>query len=136
MRIPEAQRLYKEALPQVFPGLKVGDDLSDRKTIVSASTTWTIWYDPVTSANKRSSAAYGLLYAANQQRDSLTVLAEHKVAKVLFDNDSNLKARGLQFGSASDGNLYEVYAKKEVILSAGSLASPGILERSGIGSSS
>lgn len=136
MRIPEAQRLYKEALPTVFPGLSIGDDLSDRKSIVSASTSWTIWYDPVTSANRRSSAADAFLYAKDQRRDSLVVLAEHKVAKVLFDTRKDLAASGVQFGNESDGRFYEVYARKEVILSAGTLATPGVLERSGIGSSS
>ncbi|THH04060.1 hypothetical protein EW145_g5799 [Phellinidium pouzarii] len=133
MRIPEGQKLYKEALPLVFNGLTAGDDLSNRTSIVSASTSWTIWYDEEIKQNRRSSAAFALLYAADQQRDSLTVLAEHKVAKVLLRKD--LSAYGVQFGNASEGTtLYSVYAQKEVILAAGSLATAPILERSGIGS--
>ncbi|EJD00208.1 alcohol oxidase [Fomitiporia mediterranea MF3/22] len=136
MRIPEAQRLYKEAFPLIFPGLTVGDDLSNRTSVVSASTSWTIWFDASTSKNRRSSAAFALLYAPTQQRDSLTVLAEHKVAKVLFEEGDEPRANGVQFGNASDGTLHDVFARKEVILAAGSFGSAPILERSGIGNSS
>lgn len=136
MRIPKAQRLYKEAFPLVFPGLTVGNDLSNRTSIASSSNTWTIWYDATTAKNRRSSAADAFLYAADQQRKSLVVLAEHTVSKILFKNGRDLAARGVQFGNASDGKLYEVYAKKEVLLAAGALASAPILERSGIGRSS
>ena len=136
MRIPKAQALYKEALPLVFNGLTIGDDLSNRSTIQAASTSWTIWYDPVTGKNRRSSAADALLWAEDQQRESLTVLAEHVVSKVLFKSSRDLTAKGVQFGNSSSKNLYNVYANKEVLLAAGSLASAPILERSGIGSKS
>jgi len=134
MRIPGAQKLYKEALPLVFPGLTIGNDLSNRTSVVSASTSWTIWYDPVTGKNRRSSAADGLLWAAGQQRDSLTILANHKVDKILFDN--MMSAIGVRFGINSTTKLSTVYAKREVILAAGTLGSAPILERSGVGKAS
>lgn len=134
MRIPGAQKLYKEALPLVFPGLTVGNDLSNRTSVVSASASWTIWYDPVTGKNRRSSAADGLLWAAGQQRDSLTILANHKVDKVLFDKKMN--AKGVKFGTNSTSKLSTVYAKREIILAAGTLGSAPILERSGVGKAS
>ena len=133
LRIPEGVKLYKETLPSVFSGLTVGTDLSNRTSIVSASTSWTIWYDNTTGINYRSSAADALLWAPSQQRSTLTVLAEHKVAKVIFN--CNLTATGVLFGTNTAGN-WTVYASKEVILAAGSLASAPILERSGVGSSS
>jgi len=134
MRIPGAQKLYKGALPLVFPGLTVGSDLSNRSTVVSASASWTIWYDPVTGKNRRSSAADGLLWAASQQRNSLTILANHKVDKVLFDKRMN--AIGVRFGINSTTKLSTVYARKEIILAAGTLGSAPILERSGVGKAS
>ncbi|KAH8666906.1 alcohol oxidase [Xylariales sp. PMI_506] len=136
MRIPKAQELYKEALPLAFPGLVVGDDLSNRTSVVSASTSWTIWYDPVTGKNRRSSAADGLLWAEDQQRETLTVLATHKVATVLFaggDDGDGLSATGVTTGTGTSPPLSTVYARKEVLLAAGSLASAPLLERSGIG---
>ena len=126
-------KLYKETLPSVFPGLVVTSDLSNRTTVVSASASWSIWFDPVTNINFRSSAADALLWAEDQQRESLTVLSEHKVAKVLFDE--SLTATGVEFGTNTSGT-WQVFACKEVILSAGSLASGPVLERSGVGNAS
>lgn len=140
MHIPKAVALYKEALQLTFPGLTISNDLSNRSadSTVSASTSWTIWYDNVTGENMRSSAADALLWAPDQQREKLTVLANHKVDKVIFSN--NLTAVGVQFGAKPGSDvpgslpgLYTVQATKEVILAAGALASASILERSGIG---
>lgn len=138
LRIPKAVALYKQALPLVFPGLAVGTDLSNRESVDSATTTYTIWYDPVTKKNRRSSAADGYLWAASQQRAKLTVLATHKVDRILFSHD--LTANGVVFlptnGSVSPERGFEAFAAKGVILSAGSLASAPILERSGVGKAS
>ncbi|KAK8932275.1 Glucose oxidase [Metarhizium anisopliae] len=137
MRIPKAVQLYKKGLPLVFTGLEVGNDLSNRTSVVSASTSWTIWNDPVTGKHVRSSAADALLWAPDQQRTTLTVLANHTVAKVTFDKD--LQATGVLFASSlarDAGKLYTVKARKSVILSAGTLATPAILERSGVGRAS
>lgn len=142
MRIPRAVELYKESLPLVFPGLMIGNDLSNRSLdgTVSASSSWTIWHDYDTGENRRSSAADGYLWASGQQRESLTVLTNHKVDRILFCED--LTASSVVFGTkpgadvpGSHSGLHVVHANKEVILAAGSLATAPILERSGIGSS-
>ncbi|KAI4294607.1 alcohol oxidase [Schizophyllum commune Loenen D] len=136
MRIPEAQALYKSAMPSVFEGLTLHDDLSDRTGSVMASTSWTCWNDESSGSNviKRSSAAQAFLYAPDQQRSTLTVLHDHKVLKVNFD--SNIKATGIQFGPADGGDILTATANKEVLLAAGSLATPPILEHSGVGDKS
>ncbi|KAF3912941.1 hypothetical protein ABW20_dc0104519 [Dactylellina cionopaga] len=133
MRIPKAVALYKKALPFAFSGLTIGNDLSNRTSVVSASTSWTIWYDSVTGKNRRSSAADGLLWSPDQQRDCLTVLANHTVDRVLFSKD--MAAKGVVFGSKStaEGKMSRAYAKKGVVLSAGTFGSAPILERSGVG---
>jgi len=122
----------------VFPGLSTGDDLSNRSAVSSASTMYTIWHDPATSKNLRSSAADGYLWAPNQQRQELTVLASHKVDKVLLDR--NLRATGVAFlasnGTSDRLKTLKAYASKGVVLAAGALASAPILERSGIGKQS
>jgi choline dehydrogenase-like flavoprotein len=60
--------------------------------------------------------------------------SSQKVAKVLFD--SNVKATGIQFlNSTSGGTIYTAHVNKEVLLAAGTLQTPAILERSGIGGS-
>ncbi|TRM56965.1 hypothetical protein BD626DRAFT_516982 [Schizophyllum amplum] len=131
MRIPDAQRLYKAAMPLVFEGLKLSDDLSDRDNSAMASTSWTIWNDESSGTDvvRRSSAAHAFLYAEDQQRSTLTVLYNHKVLSVTFD--SKIKATGIQFGPSDGGSIMTASAKKEVLLASGSLQTPPILERSG-----
>ncbi|KAH8822823.1 hypothetical protein DL96DRAFT_1671091 [Flagelloscypha sp. PMI_526] len=131
MRIPSAQALYKAAISAEY-NLPVSVDLSKRQGSALASASWSLWYDGTT--NRRSSAAYAFLYPASQARSTLTVLFDHTVDKVLFD--SKIKANGIQFGPTGGGALLTVNATKEVILASGSLASPAILERSGVGAKS
>ncbi|KAG6041914.1 hypothetical protein E4U41_000402 [Claviceps citrina] len=134
MMIPNAVKLYKEALPHAFSGLRIGNDLSNRTSVVSASTSWTMWHDTTTGKMRRSSAADALLWAPSQQRVSLTVLANHTVHRVRFDQ--GLKARGVSFSPTLSRNtdaIFNVKAARSVILAAGTLATSPILERSGVG---
>jgi choline dehydrogenase len=108
--------------------------MSNRSSVSLATTLYTIWHDPVTGKNRRSSAADGLLWAPGQQRPTLSILATHMVDRVLFD--PGLTATGVVFlpaNSTSSSKRFKALARKGVILSAGSLATPPILERSGIG---
>jgi choline dehydrogenase-like flavoprotein len=77
---------------------------------------------------KRSYAAREY-YAPNHTRSNLKVLCETRVNKVILDDDN--KATGVSI--FYDGNNYEVTVAREVILSAGTVFSPHILELSGIG---
>lgn len=140
MRIPRLVELYKESLPLIFPGLTIGNDLSNRSLdgTVSASSSWTTWHDYNTGKTRRSSAADGYLWPTDQQRERLTILTNHKVDKILFSDD--LTASSVVFGikpsadvPGSQPGIHIVHAKQEVILAAGSLATAPVLERSGIG---
>ncbi|KAJ6125768.1 glucose oxidase precursor [Penicillium sp. IBT 18751x] len=65
-------------------------------------------------------------------RTNPSVLVGQKVGRVLIDREGRLpSARGVELGT--DGQRFTVYAKHEVILAAGALMSPLILEYSGIG---
>ncbi|KAJ6542821.1 GMC oxidoreductase, partial [Mycena capillaripes] len=81
----------------------------------------------------RSYSATGYLSPA-QDRANLSVLTEATVTRILFD-DANpgqqLTASGVEF--IHNKSTFQVNAKKEVILSAGAIQSPQILELSGIG---
>jgi choline dehydrogenase-like flavoprotein len=69
----------------------------------------------------------------NYRRKNLKVLTGQVVGKVIFDQDApGLKAIGVNFGTNKAVN-FNVYAKHEVLLAAGSAISPLILEYSGIG---
>jgi choline dehydrogenase-like flavoprotein len=76
---------------------------------------------------KRSYAATGYL-RPNLGRKNLKVLTEAQATKVVLDGD---KATGVEF--VHKGKKYTVQATKEVILSAGVIQSPQLLELSGIG---
>jgi len=76
---------------------------------------------------QRSSAARAFLDEA-QKRPNLTVVTGATVDKVQIENG---RAAGVQF--VKDGETRSVRARREVVVSAGSLNSPGVLMRSGIG---
>ncbi|KAF5376948.1 hypothetical protein D9615_007272 [Tricholomella constricta] len=81
----------------------------------------------------RSNAATGYLLPI-QDRSNLTVLTEAFVSRIVFaDNsdDQDLVATGVEF--TQQGNKNTVNARKEVILSAGAIKDPQILEHSGVG---
>jgi choline dehydrogenase-like flavoprotein len=77
---------------------------------------------------KRSYAGRGF-YQANEHRPNLKVITESNVARILLDDDK--AATGVEF--ISGGQRYTVKAKREVIISGGTIASPQMLELSGIG---
>ncbi|KAH8102406.1 GMC oxidoreductase [Cristinia sonorae] len=90
-----------------------------------AAGTW----DPI--SNTRSYAAPAF-YQPHESRDNLTALARAHVHRVITRKDNDiLIATGVEFGH--EGVTYTVQATKEVIIAAGALHSPKVLELSGIG---
>lgn len=119
----------------------VRDKLSDAMLETGKNLGWTfkddvnepndiegIGYAPRTiyKGKRQSSAKAFLEPAAN--RSNLTVLTEAVVDKVVFENR---RAKGVEV--MIDGRSEVIRSKGEIILAGGALASPGILERSGIG---
>ncbi|KAK0239833.1 alcohol oxidase [Armillaria nabsnona] len=88
--------------------------------------------DPHTAT--RSYAATGY-YEPNAERPKFLVLTGASATKVVFDTgdsrEGKRRAIGVEF--IKDGSRLWVAVKKDVILSAGSLQSPKLLELSGIG---
>lgn len=121
-------RLHKfDALADAFVaaceqnGSRFLDDYND------GSYEGTFYLQYSTRKGLRSSAAVGYLRPAIK-RSNLTVLTNSPVARVLMDGK---RAIGVEL--ACDGRTARVKARREVILSAGPLKSPQILELSGIG---
>lgn len=81
----------------------------------------TIW------KGKRQSAAVAFLKPA-RSRPNLTVITGAVTDHVLFDGT---RAMGVEI--LEKGQRRQIGARREVLLSAGAVASPGVLERSGIG---
>lgn len=81
----------------------------------------TIW------KGKRQSAAEAFLRPA-ENRNNLQILTNSTVNRVLFDGD---RAIGVEI--LRNGRPEAIHAAREVIVCGGAMASPAILERSGIG---
>ncbi|XP_047999282.1 glucose dehydrogenase [FAD, quinone]-like [Leguminivora glycinivorella] len=81
------------------------------------------------SRGHRHSSAKAFLHN-HKKRKNLHILTSSRVTKVLIDPTTKT-AIGVQF--VRNGQMYEIRAKKEVILSAGPIESPHLLMLSGIG---
>lgn len=87
-----------------------------------------VGYAPRTiHGGRRQSAAVAFLRPA-ENRPNLTILTDRTVDRVLFEGR---RATGVEM--LHDAQREQVAAKREVIVCGGAMASPGILERSGIG---
>ena len=121
-----------KAWPQTFRNLSLamsGDHLSGVATGGHSN--------PATidaKSRTRSHAGSSYYSAEIAHRPNLRVLTEALVEKVVLQESNNdLTATGVQFITTQDGSRRTINASKEVILCAGSLLSPQILELSGIG---
>lgn len=86
----------------------------------------------VTPQGRRSSTARGYLDMA-KGRPNLTIVTHAMTNKILF---SHKQAIGVEYIIGADQtNMKQAYAKREVLLCAGAIASPQILQRSGVGQS-
>ncbi|KAJ8094422.1 hypothetical protein PM082_010856 [Marasmius tenuissimus] len=87
--------------------------------------------------NRSRSFAATAFYEPNDHRHNLILLTGAQATKILFeeDHEETLKATGVRY-VGRDGITYEASVSREVILSAGSLKNPQLLELSGIGNSS
>jgi choline dehydrogenase len=85
------------------------------------------YYQQTAHKGFRWSTAKGFLKPA-RKRANLTVKVKAQVTRILFDD---LKAVGIEY--QKNGKLYQARANKEVILSAGAIGSPQILQNSGVG---
>ena len=90
------------------------------------------WQSTIFHSNRKNgqrcstAAAYILPFIG--KRKNLNIITKATVTKIIFDGKSAVGVEYIQGGKRK-----EVRAKKEVIISAGSLKSPIILQRSGIG---
>jgi len=83
----------------------------------------------VTGFGRRCSTARGYLDQA-RERENLTIITHATTDRILFDGRHATAVCWLEKGEA-----HKAYAEREVLLCAGAIASPQILQRSGIGPS-
>ncbi|KAL5495897.1 hypothetical protein ACEPAI_1361 [Sanghuangporus weigelae] len=83
----------------------------------------------------RSSSATAYLSPVERERTNWITLVNHQVTKVLFVGSApSVRATGVEFKkSDSTGESFNASARREVIVSAGAIGTPQILQVSGIG---
>jgi choline dehydrogenase len=85
------------------------------------------WFQLTTKNGQRCSTAVGYLHPV-MHRPNLTVVTNALTRRILFDGK---RASGVEY--RHQGQIHTAACRGEVILSAGSVASPQLLELSGIG---
>ncbi|KAH9843575.1 alcohol oxidase [Rhodofomes roseus] len=115
-------------------GIPYSDDIQDLKTSHAAE----IWAKYINrETGRRSDAATAYVHSVMDVQDNLYLRCNARVSRVLFDD--NNKAVGVAYvpsrNRGSGGKVHEtiVKARKMVVLSSGTLGTPQILERSGVG---
>lgn len=83
----------------------------------------------VTPRGRRSSTARGYLDQA-KGRDNLTIITHATTDRIVFEGK---RAVGVEFFKGKSDDVQVARANKEVLLCAGAIASPQILQRSGVG---
>ncbi|KAK7050037.1 hypothetical protein VNI00_005469 [Paramarasmius palmivorus] len=91
------------------------------------------WHD----GDHRSSSCQAYLTPVEDQRTNWLTLTEHMVTKITWANEGSipLTASGIQFSPSNGGQTYTASARREVIVGAGAIQSPALLQLSGIGDS-
>jgi choline dehydrogenase len=87
------------------------------------------------SNQNRSSSFTAYTWHQIQQRSNWVILTGHRATEIMWsaDSGSELTAEGVRFQACRDCPEYTVSVKREVLLAAGSLQSPQLLELSGVG---
>jgi choline dehydrogenase len=89
------------------------------------------WYTTNVDFNNRTrSDARIVHYDRVSARENYHILAENTVSKVIFEGN---KTTGVQFIPSAGGDATEVNASMEVLIAAGGVSTPKILQLSGIG---
>ncbi|CAK1547681.1 unnamed protein product [Leptosia nina] len=81
-------------------------------------------------AGKRQSTNAAFIKPIRKKRQNLRIITKAQATKILID-PLQKEAYGIEY--YKDGKFYEAYARREVIISAGSINSPKLLKVSGIG---
>jgi choline dehydrogenase len=90
------------------------------------------WCQQTRNGRRRASAARTYLTRA-LSRPNLQLITNAMVHRVIFDGKRAIGVEFAQAGSARDGTTRRATAGREVILSAGAIGSPHILQLSGVG---
>jgi choline dehydrogenase len=100
----------------------------ERVPDVNAHDSERIGFTPSTIRNGARNSAYSAFVRPVRHRPNLTVVTRTRARQLLFESD---RVAGVR--ASHKGRTVEYHARKEVIVSAGTVETPLLLERSGIG---
>jgi choline dehydrogenase-like flavoprotein len=94
------------------------------------------WYANTMDATtgRRAHARYAYIDPIKSSRTNLKILTGTTAQKIVFDDKKKpTMAKGVEITDDATGKTSTVYAKKEVVLAAGAIQTPKLLQLSGIG---
>ncbi|SPQ19818.1 45e84a23-995f-4418-a1ef-61bed34424a4 [Thermothielavioides terrestris] len=112
-------------------GIPVVDDLQDLKTGHGAEH-WLKWINRDTG--RRSDSAHAYIHATRAVHSNLYLACDTKVDKVIIENGRAVAVQTVPTKPIGDNRGTRIFrARRQIVVSAGTLSSPLILQRSGIG---
>lgn len=123
-----------EASEKVWPGLSRNSDAASGRTTGATIIPNMVYPDAM---QNRSSPFTAYAQHQVQERANFVILTGHRVTEIVWQNSSDpnakLVASGVQFQASKNATTHFAAVSREVILAAGSLQSPQLLELSGVG---
>lgn len=141
-----AAQILVEAARAAIPGLAENPDVASGAPNGAARFQYSIKPGNNTAitpnGNIRSSSANAYIYPALNERQNLVILTGHQATRLVWGHGSEhlSRASGVKFiqtpiPNANPGPEFAVSLKNEVILAAGAIGTPHVLELSGVGNS-
>ncbi|KAJ5205697.1 Glucose-methanol-choline oxidoreductase [Penicillium cf. griseofulvum] len=129
--LPDVYGPFNKAWNETFANLGWETDADPLDGQKLGAFTCPLSVDAKTGTRGYAAAYYSPDVAA---RPNLRLLTETVVERILFNQeDGDVIATGVQVKTQGNADPYQITAKKEIVLCAGSLNSPQLLELSGIG---
>ncbi|KAI2721043.1 CAZyme family AA3 [Penicillium roqueforti] len=125
---PIMQEFLRAAESQDIP---VTDDLQDLQAGHGAEQ-WTKWINRDTG--RRSDAAHAYVHSTREDYENLYLKCNTKVVRVIIENGTAVGIVTVPEKPLKDEKIQKIYrARKQILICGGTLSSPLILQRSGIG---
>ncbi|KAK5688443.1 hypothetical protein LTS10_000421 [Elasticomyces elasticus] len=126
----EPQQHAIEASQKVWKGLTRDVDAADGNVTGASIIPNMVSHDV---SQNRSSPFTAYVQKQIEQRDNLLILTGHRVTRIGWKDGDRVVAERVHFQAKAGSEVYSVKTRREVLLAAGSLQSPQILELSGVG---
>lgn len=125
---PQCQDFLRACETQGIPYV---DDLEDLKTSHGAEQ-WLKWINR--DFSRRSDTAHAFIHSTMRNKENLFLLTNTKVDKVIIEDGRAVAVRTVPSKPIGDSKVSRTFrARKQIVVSCGTISSPMVLQRSGIG---